>query len=310
MAQLLDNLKQRFFDSNGDPLVGGKIYSYDAGTSTPRNTYTDYTAGTANANPTILDANGEASIWIDNSAYKFVVADADDNVLLTTDNVSDIANGSVITAKIADEAVTTDKIEDLAVTTAKINDLAVTTGKILNDAVTEDKIVDNAISTAKIQDGSITKAKLDDPVEVIGAGGGASATTSGTLVAPSSAITCTLTTTGRSVFVGLIDGNPDATFTTNPFISVSDTNATGGALVYGYISILRDGTPISIHRLAFSLSAITTGTPAISTPIGSIWHFDDSPSAGSHTYSIKFAVSSSNQITLGGSIKLIAFEIS
>jgi hypothetical protein len=34
-------LRQRFFDSNGNPLAGGKLYSYAAGTTTPQSTYTD-----------------------------------------------------------------------------------------------------------------------------------------------------------------------------------------------------------------------------------------------------------------------------
>ena len=38
----------QFFDNNGVPLSGGLIYSYDAGTTTPRATYTDNGGGTAN----------------------------------------------------------------------------------------------------------------------------------------------------------------------------------------------------------------------------------------------------------------------
>jgi hypothetical protein len=46
-------LKQRFFDSNGDPLVGGKLYSYIAGTATPAATYIDSSGSTPNTNPII-----------------------------------------------------------------------------------------------------------------------------------------------------------------------------------------------------------------------------------------------------------------
>jgi hypothetical protein len=30
----------QFFDNNGDPLVGGKLYTYAAGTTTPQTTFT------------------------------------------------------------------------------------------------------------------------------------------------------------------------------------------------------------------------------------------------------------------------------
>jgi hypothetical protein len=60
----------RAFDANGAPLAGGKLYSYAAGTSTPLATYTDQGGGTPNANPTILDSSGEASVWLGPLAYK------------------------------------------------------------------------------------------------------------------------------------------------------------------------------------------------------------------------------------------------
>lgn len=89
-AELLHTLRQKFFDSNGEPLAGGKLYSYAAGTTTPQVTYTDQGGGTPNANPTILDANGEADIWIGTGSYKFVLKDADDVTQWTVDNVQSL----------------------------------------------------------------------------------------------------------------------------------------------------------------------------------------------------------------------------
>ena len=87
MAALAPVIKQRFFDSNGDPLAGGKLYSYIAGTSTPLGTFTDAGGGTPNANPVILDANGEADVWIGSGTYKFVLKDTDDVTQWTVDDV-------------------------------------------------------------------------------------------------------------------------------------------------------------------------------------------------------------------------------
>ena len=41
MATILPEGKQRFTDGNGNPLAGGKLYTYAAGTSTPKATYAD-----------------------------------------------------------------------------------------------------------------------------------------------------------------------------------------------------------------------------------------------------------------------------
>lgn len=124
--------RQRFFDSNGDPLSGGKVYTYQAGTTTPQATYTDSTGVTANANPVILDADGEANIWFDISlSYKVVLADSNDVVQWTTDGIIGLLNNNTVaTASIIDGAVTTAKIADSAVTTAKIANNAVTNAKL------------------------------------------------------------------------------------------------------------------------------------------------------------------------------------
>jgi len=89
MAGLTPSPKQQIFGTDGLPLVGGKIYTYAAGTSTPIATYVDSSATTANTNPIILDSLGQANIWLINTtAYKFVVKDADDVLLYTVDNIS------------------------------------------------------------------------------------------------------------------------------------------------------------------------------------------------------------------------------
>lgn len=77
MANVLYYPQFRAFNSNGDPLAGGKVYTYEAGTVTPKLSYTDYTMTVPNSNPVILDAQGSASIWIEGD-YKINLTDADD----------------------------------------------------------------------------------------------------------------------------------------------------------------------------------------------------------------------------------------
>lgn len=85
---LSPSAKQQFFTAAGVPLVGGKLYTYAAGTSTPLATYVDSAGVTANTNPVIMDSRGEANIWLlPGLAYKFVLKDPDDTTIWTVDNI-------------------------------------------------------------------------------------------------------------------------------------------------------------------------------------------------------------------------------
>jgi hypothetical protein len=66
----------QFFNSNGDPLSGGLLYTYSAGTTTPVSTYTSRSGAAFNTNPIVLDSAGRtpAEIWLDGGVlYKFVL---------------------------------------------------------------------------------------------------------------------------------------------------------------------------------------------------------------------------------------------
>jgi hypothetical protein len=97
-ASLSSVPKLQFFDANGNPLVGGKLYTYAAGTTTPLATYTDSSAGTPNTNPIILNSRGEANVWLDNTTYKFVLKTSADVEIWTVDNISNAINTSQILA--------------------------------------------------------------------------------------------------------------------------------------------------------------------------------------------------------------------
>ena len=86
----------QFFDANGVPLSGGRLYTYAAGTTTPQTTYTSSTGATANANPIELNSAGRVSgtteVWLDITvAYKFVLKTTDDVQLWSADDISGMA---------------------------------------------------------------------------------------------------------------------------------------------------------------------------------------------------------------------------
>lgn len=87
MAKLAPYGPFRAFDNNGDPLVGGKLYTYEAGTLTPKATFTTADGDIQNANPVILDLNGYANVWLDDGSYKFILTTSADATLWTIDDV-------------------------------------------------------------------------------------------------------------------------------------------------------------------------------------------------------------------------------
>ena len=90
MGDIFNYPKFQAFDGSGNPLNAGKLYSYAAGGSTPKVTYSDKALSTPNANPTILDSRGEATIYLSGS-YKFILKDSDDNIIWTLDELDSIS---------------------------------------------------------------------------------------------------------------------------------------------------------------------------------------------------------------------------
>ena len=92
----------QFFDNNGVPLSGGKIYSYEAGTTTPLPTYTSSTGNTAHTNPIILNSAGRVpsggEIWNELQLYKFVLKTSAEVTIATFDNVGSSFNATAIIA--------------------------------------------------------------------------------------------------------------------------------------------------------------------------------------------------------------------
>lgn len=110
MANLGPAPKAQFFTADGQPLVGGKLYTYAAGTTTPLATYTSSSGTSINTNPIILDGRGECNIWfLSSSSYKLKLTDSNDVEIYVVDNITSggyvsggtIVNSSVISGTIS-----------------------------------------------------------------------------------------------------------------------------------------------------------------------------------------------------------------
>lgn len=91
-SEIIPWIEQRFLTSTGAPLNAGKVYTYIAGTSTPKATYTDVNLTVAHANPIILNSVGRppSPIFLSPAGYKFIVKDSADVEQYTIDNIENV----------------------------------------------------------------------------------------------------------------------------------------------------------------------------------------------------------------------------
>lgn len=120
----------QWFDANGDPLNGGKLCSFEAGTSTPLATYSDSSLSVANPNPVVLNAAGRPAvsgnvvgIYLLPRSYKFQLLTAGSDstcntgtTIWTLDNVAATppSNVNLDIAGTAGETLTTGQVAILS----------------------------------------------------------------------------------------------------------------------------------------------------------------------------------------------------
>ena len=97
-TQLAPSTFYRDFDNQGNPLAFGSVYTYIAGTSMLTATYVDSTQTTQNTNPIILNARGEAQIWlVPGNTYKFAVFDQYGNQIRIVDQIYSLQGLNALT---------------------------------------------------------------------------------------------------------------------------------------------------------------------------------------------------------------------
>ncbi len=94
-GSLLFYPKFHALDSNGNILASGKLYTYIAGTSTNKATYSDRAATTPNANPVVLNARGEATVYL-TGLYKLILKTSAGSTIWSMDNVQGDPQGNYV----------------------------------------------------------------------------------------------------------------------------------------------------------------------------------------------------------------------
>lgn len=87
------------FHKDGEPLSGGKLYTYIGGsTNAPKATYVDPNGIIESPNPIILSSQGICpQFWCEAGIYKFVLTDSSGNEIASRDYVDGIGGGAAIT---------------------------------------------------------------------------------------------------------------------------------------------------------------------------------------------------------------------
>ena len=141
--------KLQFFDANGNPLVGGKLYSYASGTSTPLTTYTDSTGASANTNPIILDSRGECNLWLGAASYTLTLKSSTDVLIWSVDGVSGTFSSANISYLPAGYGAVTTTVQAKLRQTVSVQDFGAV-GDGVNDDTAAIQAAINALSAAGV----------------------------------------------------------------------------------------------------------------------------------------------------------------
>lgn len=156
-----------FDDLNGRPLVGGRLYTFAAGTTTPATTYRDKDGREANENPVPLNERGECVVWIDDTKrYKLTLLDPSGNVVWSQDDVTSSGGGSPIYPGDVSDATVTFTAASTRTNVSTGEKLAVLFGKIakwfgdlkalaFKDKVNTNDLENGAVTADKVKDGEV-----------------------------------------------------------------------------------------------------------------------------------------------------------
>lgn len=264
MAQPLGNPYSYFTDTSGNPLAGGKIYTYAAGTTTPQDTYTDASGTVVAANPVVLDSAGRATIWLSGN-YKIAVANAADTVLWTTDNITAASNNGDMTKAVYDAANVQEQLVGLTATQTLTNK-TLSTGSNIDGAQYSGAILQTATASIATWGSTTSVIPFDNTVPQ---------NTEGTQF-----LTVSITPKSASSTLRL---------------RASGMVASSGSSLAVAVAAFRDSTASAIAASAVNTSA-TAGTSHLVTLTASV----SASSTSSTTFALRYGLNSAGTAYING----------
>ena len=146
-------------DNNGQPLAGGVVHFYIAGSNTPQNIYSD----SSESNPTataVLDGYGRTQVYADGQ-YKIVINDANDSATIyTIDSCSFVAPNSSTNLSATNITITGQAI----IASASIN-MGYIASTVIDSANIQHSIISNAtISNSVLSNNNYANGTYTNPV--------------------------------------------------------------------------------------------------------------------------------------------------
>lgn len=135
MYPLLTNINSQFIDDCGKPLAGGKVYTYEANTTTPKPTYADIEGLAVNTNPIILDESGRANIHLDTGAYRIRVLNKKGALIADTPEISRYVVRTELDTFIAEIQSGVDELNQIKETLDTVTDTAINNQKGVADGL-------------------------------------------------------------------------------------------------------------------------------------------------------------------------------
>lgn len=163
---LSPNAKQQFLDNAGVLAAGYKLYTYAANTLTPRATYTDRAGLVANANPIILDARGEAIIYLTPGVvYDYVLkTGADVTVWTREDVIADAGDANAVNFIQSGTGAVSRTVQDKNRERVSPEDFGCVGGGVVDDTVNYQKAVTYCIANGRRLEPAATTYRFTAPI--------------------------------------------------------------------------------------------------------------------------------------------------
>ena len=128
------NLNDQYHDDAGDPLIDGKIFFFEPGTNTDKDTFADVNLSIPNTNPLILSGAGRQGNVFFNGAARAILTDKDEVQIRVMDPVGGEATEGVFSPW---NPVTIYNVPNIVIGSDGLFYVSITNGNQDNDPTTD-----------------------------------------------------------------------------------------------------------------------------------------------------------------------------